>query len=247
MWPLVIALLLLLVTLQPVAALEPVLMKESIGGDANLSTPCLLTGNTNGTAANYRWYNACSGYIWIFTSWIAGEGVGVLYGGAGNEEVAGRNDIKRTITYFRNVVQNYNQTVDVFVDLGDAGGCIVRNIASDLNLDPGLRWNCSEFNVDMPCSDTSVYVIVRTQHDGGAAPTFATDGPFANACDPNPPQRSYYYGINGSTCVPWPGQTDAADNWLQWLILDMSDPCICCDPPNATRGASWGAIKGLFR
>jgi hypothetical protein len=137
--------LLLLVRPRPAAALEPVLMKESAGGEASLGSPCLLAGNTNGTAANYRWYNVCSGYIWIFSGWAAGEGVGVLYGGAGNEEVYG-NKVRRTITYFRNVAPNYQQTVDVFVDNATSSGCITSNIASDPNLDPGLRWNCSEFD-----------------------------------------------------------------------------------------------------
>jgi hypothetical protein len=220
-------------------AVEPYLLRESTNGDpGQAGTPCVLTGNTDGTAANYRWYNVCSGYIWIFSAWVANEGVGVLYGGAGNEAVSDANDVKRTITYFRNVVQNYSQTVDVFLDRGTASGCIEANIASDLNLDPGLRWNCSEFNANIPAGED--YLVVRQQHDGGAAPTFATDGPFANACDPNPPSRSYYYGLNGSACLVWPGQTDAADNWLQWLILDVGIP-------SAVENKSWGNIKGLYR
>lgn len=225
-------------------AVEPYLLRESTNGDpGQAGTPCLLTGNTNGTAGNYRWYNVCSGYIWIFSAWVANEGVGVLYGGTGNPAVIPTNDVKRTITYFRNVVQSYSQTVDVFVDHATSAGCITGNIASDLNLDPGLRWNCSEFNARL-CDNTSGYVVVRQQHDGGAAPTFATDGPFANACDPNPPQRSYYFGINGSACLAWPGQTDAADNWLQWLILDVNAlPC----PGTAVENKSWGNIKGLYR
>ena len=204
------------------------------------ATPCLLTGNTNGTAANYRWYNVCSGYIWIYSGWVASEGVGVLFGGASNPAVNNGNDVKRTITYYRNVCPSYNQTVDVYLDNATSSGCLTSNVASDLNLDPGLRWNCSEFNSRL-CN--TVYVVVRTQHDGGYAPSFATDGPYANACDPNPPQRSYYYGLNGSACVPWAGRTDAADNFLCWLILDVGNPC----GSNAVKQTSWGKIKGLFR
>jgi hypothetical protein len=222
-------------------AVEPYLMRESTNSDPEgAGNPCVLGGNTNGTAANYRWYNACANYIWIFTNWAAGEGVGVLYGGAGNEMVAEGNDVKRTITYFRNIVQNYNQTVDIYLDNATATGCLTSNIASDLNLDPGLRWNCSEFNARL-CGTTG-YVVIRQQHDGGAAPTFASDGPFKNACDPNPPQRSYYYGLNGSACIPWPGQTDAWDNFFNWLILDVGAPC-----QNAVEPTSWGNIKGLYK
>jgi hypothetical protein len=233
-----VAALLALGTVASAFAVEPYLLRESTNGDpGQAGTPCLLTGNTDGTAANYRWYNVCSGYIWIFSAWVANEGVGVLYGGPEQPAVNGSSVVKRSITYFRNVVQNYSQTVDIFIDRSTASGCLNGNLASDLDLDPGLRWNCSEFAVNVPAGDT--YVVVRQQHDGGAAPTFATDGPFANACDPNPTQRSYYYGLNGSACVPWPGQTDAADNWMQWLILDAN--------PNATESRSWGSIKGLYK
>jgi hypothetical protein len=236
-----VAALLALSAVASAFAVEPYLLRESENGDpGQAGTPCLLTGNTNGTAANYRWYNACANYIWIFTAWVPGEGLGVLYGGVGNEAVNGDNDVKRTITYFRNVVQNYNQTVDVYVSASTASGCITSDLASDLDLDPGLRWNCSEFGVEIPCG--TEYVIVRQQHDGGAAPSFATDGPFKNTCDPNPPQRTFYYGVNGSACVPWAGQTDAWDNLFNWLILDTSEPCI-----TAVESRSWGNIKGLYQ
>jgi hypothetical protein len=61
-----LALLLTVLTLRPAAAFEPILFKESAGADANLGTPCTLAGNTNGNSANLRWYNVCSGYIWIY-------------------------------------------------------------------------------------------------------------------------------------------------------------------------------------
>ena len=202
--------------------------------------PCLLTGNTNGTAANYRWYNVCSGYIWIYSGWRANEGVGVLYGGYGNEAVNCDSDIKRTITYYRNVCQAYDQTVDVYLDVATSAGCIAGTIASDLNIDPGLRWNCSEFGANIPAGVN--YVVVRTQHDGGYSPSFATDGPFSQICDPNPPARSFYYGLNGSACVPWLGPGKDSDNFLNWLILDVSAPCV-----TAVQPTSWGKIKGLFR
>ena len=80
------------------------------------------------------------------------------------------------------------------------------------------------------------------KHDGGAAPTFATDGPFSQECDPNSPARSFYYGINASACVPWCGPGGGADNFLYWLIVDVSEPCV-----TATVNTSWGKIKALFR
>jgi hypothetical protein len=240
---LVVATLVTFFAFHPALAFEPILLKESAGANANIGAPCPLAGNTDGTAANYRWFNLCAGYIWIYTMGLPGEGAGVLFGGDEQPEVRGGNDVKRAITYWRNTVAGYGRTVDIFVNADDEGdGCPDTELASDLNLDAGLRWNCSEFNVDIPCETN--YLIVRAQSDGrGGLPTFATDGPFAGECDANPVQRSYYYGINASTCLAWPGKTDAADNFLYWLIVDAGEPCV----PNATDSRSWGAIKGLFR
>ena len=218
---------------------EPTMMKEATTVSV-VGVPCALNGNTNGTAANYRWYNVCSGYIWIYSDWNDDEGAGILFGGPEQPEVNGDNNIKRTITYFRNTIPNYAQTADVFVSTAQADGCPDVLIASDLNLDPGLRWNCSQFNVPIPCGTN--WIVVRMQHHGGAAPTFATDGPFTATCDPNSPNRSFYYGVNASACVPWTGPGDVYDNFLGWLILDASENC-----PNASASASWGHVKGLYR
>jgi len=219
-------------------------MEESAGATARRAsklTPCSLPTSTNGTAANYRWYNVCSGYIWIYNNLQAGEGVGVLFGGWSQPAVNGDNDVKRVITYFRNVCPNYNQTVDVFVDVDFEGdGCPNANLGSDLNIDPALRWNCSDFGASVPCDVTRL--LVRAVHDGGTSPSFATDGPFTATCDPNAPGRSYYYGVGGSACIPWRGPDGTYDNFLFWLILDYSSPCVTAVEPT-----TWGRIKGMFR
>lgn len=228
-------------------AIEPFAMKESKEAPGGASgVPCILNGNTNGSAANYRWYNLCSGYIWLFSGWTNGDEMGVLFGGPTNTAVSGDNDIKRTITYFRNVVPAYNQTVDVFVDVANSGGTPLANIVADYNLDPGMRWNCSTFNASIPCGTD--YVVVRGRHDGGAAPTMVTDGP-REACNTDQFARSYYYGTNAigdglpvAQTLLWIGPLGTPDNWLYWLILDTSDPCV-----NAVENTSWGSVKGLYR
>jgi hypothetical protein len=219
-------------------ALEPFMIKESAGNSA--PGPCALAASTDGSAANYEWYNLCSGYIWIFSAFVADEGVGTRFGGAGNEQVNASNRAKRSITYFRNVAPNYNQTVDIYLDDDNNGdGCPDGVLASDLNLDPGLRWNCSDFGVCF-ASDGA---IVRAVHDGGSAPTIATDGPFTQTCDPvGSPGRAYYYGVGSAACLNWVGPTGRADVWLTWLIVDSATDCF-----NATESKSWGEIKGLYR
>jgi len=218
--------------------IEATLMKESAG--AGLATAsCPLSTSTDGTAANYRWYNVCSGYIWIYSSFGMDEGSGVLFGGPEQPEVNDSNIVKRAITYYRNVLLNYSQTVDVYVEPDFEGdGCPDATWLADFNLDPGLRWNCSEFNA--PILDGIEYLIVRWTHNGGAAPTIATDGPYTEECDPMGSPRSFYYSIGQTACVVWTGRSGRYDNFLFWLILDRG-------APNSTQPSTWGAIKGLFR
>lgn len=223
---------------RPACAIEATAIKESAGATL-IGTPCALPASTDGTAANYRWYNLCSGYIWIFGAGSMGERFGVLFGGPEQPKVNVTNIVKRAITYWRNIVVGYSQTVDIFVEPDfDGDGCPDANWLSDLRLDPGLRWNCSEFDTPIPSGVT--HLVVGFTLDGGAAPTFATDGPFSRECDPPSPPRSYYYGLNGSACRAWIGPDGTDDNFLHWLVLDRG-------VPNATEQNSWGAIKRLFR
>lgn len=234
-----IAILVLL--LLPATSLEalgpPVLLKESRGGLAGAPGGCPLVPSLAGDCANYRWYNLCSGYIWLYATGGRGEYVGTQFGGPEQPCVAPGNVVERMITYWRNVVPNYNQTVDVFLDGdSDGNGCPDGVLASHINLDRGLRWNCSSVNTVIPSG--VFHSIVRLGRDGGT-PTLVTDGPFSDRCDPLGVPRSFYYGINLSLCIAWRGPTSRHDNFLSWLIVDAA--------PTGTRGASWGEIKGLFR
>jgi hypothetical protein len=185
---------------------KPILVKESFGaGAASENTPCGLSGNTNGTCANYRWYNICSGYIWIY-SLAEKEAFGVQFGGPEQPCVAGGNTIKRTILYYRNVISSVGYAFRVFVDTDEnADGCPDSVIAWRQFYDPELRWNCVEFGVPIP--DGIDHVIVRAMKwdsDGDASAfTVASDGPRSTECDPTGVGRTFYYGVNGSACQPW--------------------------------------------
>ncbi|MFN0150543.1 MAG: hypothetical protein ACKVU1_07520 [bacterium] len=212
------------------------------------SGPCQLVPNTNGSAANYRWYNTCSGYIWIYHD-MGDEAVGVLFGGSEQPEVAGGNVVKRAITYFRDT--GYGYTVDVYLDVDNEGdGCPDYTLASDLSLNPGLRWNCSNFNIEIPCEVECVLLRIKPNPGNGqpgdiyyGIPSLATDGGRPVGCPFEAPNKSFYYGVDMETCVPWIGPDGSFDNFLCWLVVDSSEPC----PPNATAAGSWGAIKGLYR
>lgn len=209
---------------------------DEAAGPAAVGGPCALSLSTNGTSANFRWYNICSGYLWIYNQWEAGEGVGVRFGGPLQLAVNDNNDVKRVITYYRNVTVNYQQLVDIYLDRDNQGdGCPDGVLASDLGLDPGLRWNCSDFNVSIPAGVN--YVIVRQVHRGGDGPSFATDRrKITGSCPPIDTPRSFYYGVDGAVCMPWDGPTARNDNFLTWLILDglpNPPPHACCLPSGA--------------
>lgn len=229
----------------PAHGFEARVMKEAAGiPPQTLIPPCPLAANSNGTCANLRWYNACSGYIWIYSG-LGGQGVGVRFGGPEDPCVWPGNTVKRAITYFRNTVPNYAQTVDVYLDADtNSDGCPDRVLASDIGLDPGLRWNCSNFNVAIPSDAASL--IVRTVDPAAGcgaagAPNFVTDGPYSESCAPVGAPRSFYYGINGTACIPWReiNATDRDDNFLYWLIIDGT--------PNPVEPTTWGNIKSTYR
>lgn len=219
----------------------PVAMRESSGSGPRTPLSCRLSDAVNGTCGNYKWFNICSGYIWVYSGWSAGEGVGVLFGGPEQPcvSLAGCDQpavLKRVILYFRNVRVGYN-AIRVSISTDDnADGC------PDYTFTPsivyvGERWNCWELG---GCGAPERMIIQQTQvaNDG---PSFATDGPNSEACAPIGAPRSFYYGVNGSVCQPWVGPTGRRDNFLTWLIYDTTGF------PTTTENSSWGRIKGLFR
>jgi hypothetical protein len=189
----------------------------------------------NGSCANYRWFNLCSGYIWLWET-DEGDASGVLFGGPEQPCVASGNVVRRAITYFRDVVPGYNQTVDVFLDRDDGDGCPEQALISDLDMDAALRWNCSEFDYTIP--DGASYLIVRARNDS-FLPYHATDNAaFSPECYEGSVSRSYAYAW-WADCISVEEVTGRPENFPYWLVIDSV--------PNATRSRSWGAIKGLFR
>ncbi len=222
------------------------LVKEGSGGADASAAYCYLAPSRDGNCANYRWYNICSGYIWLYNL-DHGEGIGTLFGGPEQPCVAPGNIVKRVITYYRNAYFNCYATANVYLDRDDEGdGCPDGVLAYDLNLDLWERWNCVNFNVTIPPG--LFHLIVRQEKRDGSAcgggpppleDRVATDGPYSQNCDPLGATRSFYYGVNMSACVPWVGSTGRHDNFLTWLVVDSGT--------TAVEPTSWGSIKGLYR
>lgn len=218
---------------------RPILLKETAGRDAAPDQQgCPLEPNLTGDCGNLRYYNLCSGYLWIYSNFLPGEGAGVRFSGPC---ISGDGRVERAITYWRNVAPGYGYTVDILLDAdSDGDDCPNYNLARQLDLDPALRWNCFEPQRCIP--DQVPALVLRAESDGGVTPGWATDGPRSAECDPIGSENSFYYGFGGDACVPWriAAPTGRADNFLFWLIVDSG----CA---TATEPRSWGAVKGLFR
>ncbi len=221
----------------------PVAIPEG-AGPGPWGQPCPLSTVVNGTCGNYRWFNVCSGYIWLYSGWKAGEGVGVLFGGPQQPCVDGgscdeNTQLKRVIYYFRNAQPGYpdsDRRVRLSLDTDqDGDGCPEFTIAS-IAIEPSERWNCWELG---GCGVPD-RVIARQVQLTDHGPSFATDGPHAEECAPTGAPQSFYYGINGSVCQPWVGPAGRRDNFLIWLIYDN------LGWPDSVEPTTWGRIKGLF-
>jgi hypothetical protein len=112
-------------------------------------------------------------------------------------------------------------------------------LAQRLNMDPALRWNCSNFGTGISAGVSAL--VVRFTNARGTGPTLVTDSGYSSTCDPNGNDHSFYYPSWTSACIPWRNisPTGRGDNLLSWLIVDSVI--------DATERASWGKIKGLYR
>jgi hypothetical protein len=224
------------------AAVEAVAVKETAGVPGSAAPACPLAANLNGTCGNLRYYNICSGYIWIFSGIRVGDAYGTRFDGACATSPGKR--VRRAITYYRATVPAYNQGADIYLDRDtNNDGCPDGVIASDIGLDPGERWNCSNFNVCVPVSPGQS-LIVRSVKRGSNAPNWSTEGPYTSVCDPVGVARSFYYPREGG-CFPWiiNSPTGRNDNFLTYLVISNDANCNF----DANESVTWGQVKGLFR
>jgi hypothetical protein len=202
----------------------------------------------DGTCANYKWYNLCSGYVWLWSGWPPGEGAGTRFGGAPQMCVAPGNTVKKAITYHRNVFPGYVAT-DVYLERdNDGDGCPNGAMSSIANAELSVGWNTWTFNSVIPAGVNHVIVRMAADEPQGSTFRLCTDNNlFFTQCIPGGSSRSFYYGVNGSPCTPWENTAGAPENLLMWLIVDGQITGVGLPPRGTSEPATWGSIKGLFR
>ncbi len=221
----------------------PETVNAGAAGSASPLTGCSLASNTNGTCANYRWYDVCSGYLWSY-AFSTNEAIGVQFGGPEQPCVAPGNVIQRVIAYY-NVVPSGYPSVTVAIDRDDdADGCPEARLRTRAFVEPAQGWNCFEFDLTIPGGVSHLLVREVQKADPFHVRFVTASGHGACAA----PTRSFYYGPDGTSCEPWTGPGGRPEEFLTWLVIDSGTPTGIAAPGDPVEAATtWGHIKGLFR
>jgi hypothetical protein len=194
------------------------------------------------------YYNFCSGWIWLWSGWTAGDQVGVNFDmPADCGKLAGETCcLTDFFWYWRYTAPGYGFTVTYGLYNTDANGCLTTGVGGP-TLDPIERWN---YTLGFGCATSDVVALTATW-DNGTLPYAATDNNASNlnagpACnlDPGTPGAgtSLQYVVAGTTVYCPPA---AFADGVGYTDLAMQ-AYFTCDV-TATEDASWGEIKSLFQ
>jgi hypothetical protein len=214
---------------------------------ADQETSSITTGGGGSAVCTVVYYNTCSGWIWIYSGFAAGDEIGIIYdlaadcGGGACCHTGG-------FWYWRYTQPNYGFTVtyDLY-DVDCNTGCRTSgSLGQFAGQDPVERWNAVP---GLGCVSGQCAAIVAT-FDKGTLPYASTDqsvGGIGPACvGANPPVigsgNSVFYGNPGATAYCPPQFFGDAAGPVDFLAVAFFD----CGGI-ATEDASWSDVKGLFR
>ena len=194
------------------------------------------------------YYNFCSGWIWIWSGFNAGDEIGVAFDlPADCGKLPGEHCCHTGhFWYWRYTSPGYGFTVTYNLYETDAQVCLLGASVGSAVLDPIERWN---YTAGLGCVSGDVAALTAT-FDKGTLPYAATDN---NASNLNA----------GPACITDPG-TPGLGTSLQWVVAGTT---VYCPPAafadgvgytdlamqayfecgSATEDASWGEIKSLFQ
>ncbi len=236
---------LFLMTLSPIAvASEPIATRDHIASPT-------LSGGAATAACTIVYYNACSGWAWLFGGFNRGDQIGVVYDLA--EDCGMQNGDTWTMDggfwYWRYTTPSRN-FFGVYYDLYnvDGQGCLTgASIGTSAPYDPVERWNF----IPSLGSVSSPDVAVTATWTLGTLPYAATDDNIANAAG-GPACAGVGVGTGSSVrygntdqgtvyCPPVPF-SDALGPTNLLVVTFWSQ-----EVPTATEASSWSDIKSLFR
>jgi hypothetical protein len=206
---------------------------------------------SNTESCSIVYYNACTGWIWVWSSWAPEDRVGVNF-----DTCCPTSNNSNLLTGWMFVQSGsppgygFTGTVDVWV--ADAQGCPIGSPLASTVILPVLGWNKIDYQptggVQVPASFTFTYTL----GPGAGNPlAFASDHPAAGPTGPAacgtcyPTTRttqSFYFGSSSSPLCPGSSFNDGLCN--AELIWDAQLNCI---PPISVEPSTWTEIKELYR
>ncbi len=197
------------------------------------------------------YYNFCSGWIWIYSGFNAGDQMSVQYdlptdcGKLPGEACCHTGHF----WYWRYTQPGYGFSVTYDLYNTDASGCLVGGSLGSATIDPTERWN---YTGGLGCATSDVVALAATM-DVGTLPYAVTDhnvaqmnamGPLGCLFDTGTPGNGtslfHYDGLGGTTYCP-PQAFGDAIGYVDFTAIAY----FTCD--TATEDASWGEIKSLFQ
>jgi hypothetical protein len=204
----------------------------------NAGSDCLL-----------RYYNICTGWIWVWSGWPDDSRLGVVFdGGSCADDTA---LLSSTVFVATGVPPGYGFTGTIDVHAIDANLCPTGAPIASQPFVPSSGFQLVVWpGVPVP-DDFAIVVTVQTPEQSGVFPgSFGTDHPAAGPTGPqacgvcypaNRPNRSFAYGSASSPICPGSVFNDGlCDAQLVWDATVIPSGI-------AVQSSSWGSIKSLYR
>ena len=197
------------------------------------------------TTGTIRYYNNCTGWVWVWSGWSPGEQLGVNFD---TGSCSSRLLNTSWALTFSGVPSGYGFTGTIAAMGGTT--CAAAVLASQPYLPPVTNgWNATVWGGIAVPQQFSVLVTWQAPTGFTNATALASDHPFAGATGPAacgtcfPSTRtvmSRYYGIGGAYC---PSGTTLSDGFcLVEFMVDVNVKCV-----TSVEDLSWGRIKNTYR
>ena len=196
-----------------------------------------------GTTCSVRYYNRCTGWVWIWSGWDPHDRIGVCFD---NCCAPNGGIVASSWTYVWTAVEcGWGFTGTIAVSNADANGCPGTPLASQ-TFCPISGWNQHVWNVNAG----SKFVVSVTHGSASGSPlAYPSDHPAAGPTGPAacgfcyPTTRanhSYYYGTSDSPLCPGSSLNDGtcAAQWMWYALVSCTV---------SVEESSFGAIKNLYR
>jgi hypothetical protein len=198
------------------------------------------------TTGTIRYYNNCTGWVWVWSGWAPGEQLGVNFD-TGPCTTPPVLNASWALT-FSGVPSGYGFTGTIAAVGGQ--DCAAPVVASQPYLPPVADgWNATVWGGVTVPESFSILVTWQAMTGFTNDTGLASDHPFAGATGPAacgtcfPTTRvvaSRYYGVGGAYC---PSGTTLSDGLCDIeFMIDVNVKCV-----TSVESLSWGQIKNIYR